>query len=238
MKTDIGIIAAMQIEIDGIISLLTETETENVSGMDFVSGILRGKRVVAVKCGIGKVFAAVCTQTMILKYSPGCIINTGVAGALSKDLSCLDIVVADSVVQHDMDTSPLGDPKGMISGINMVKIPADKVVSDTLATSVTAAADNNSRLYRGIIASGDKFVAYAGEKQYISELFGACACEMEGAAIGQTAYINGIPFGVIRAISDNGDSAADSAMDFAAFAKKAAGLCIRAVEDFAARYNI
>ena len=146
--------------------------------------------------------------------------------------------MADSVVQHDMDTSPLGDPKGMISGINMVKIPADKVVSDTLATSVTAAADNNSRLYRGIIASGDKFVANAGEKQYISELFGACACEMEGAAIGQTAYINGIPFGAIRAISDNGDSAADSAMDFAAFAKKAAGLCIRAVEDFAARYNI
>ena len=118
-KADIGIIGAMQIEVEALCAAMTDTETLTVGNMTFVCGRLRGKRVVCAKCGIGKVFAAMCAQTMILKYAPDCIINSGVAGTLSESLSIGQIALAEQVVQHDMDTSPIGDPVGLISGISL-----------------------------------------------------------------------------------------------------------------------
>ena len=106
----IGIIAAMQMELDGLKAAMTDTETETVSGMEFVRGTIGGNTVVAVVCGIGKVFAALCAQTMILKYVPDAVINIGVAGAVGPGLRVLDVVIADKVCQHDMDTSAIGDP--------------------------------------------------------------------------------------------------------------------------------
>ena len=119
-KADIGIIGAMQIEVEALCAAMENTETETVGNMTFVRGDLRGKRVVCAKCGIGKVFAAMCAQTMILRYTPACIINSGVAGTLSDTLTIGQIALAEQVVQHDMDTSPIGDPVGLISGINVI----------------------------------------------------------------------------------------------------------------------
>ena len=113
-KADIGIIGAMQIEVEALCAAMENTETETIGSIEFVYGTLRGKKVVCAKCGIGKVFAAMCAQTMILKYAPGVIVNSGVAGTLSQQLSIGQIALAEQVVQHDMDTSPIGDPVGLI----------------------------------------------------------------------------------------------------------------------------
>ena len=118
----IGIIGAMGVEVLALAELLENKKCEKISGIEYMSGTIYGKDVVLAVCGIGKVFAAICAQTMILKYNPDVIINTGVAGTLSDELSIGDIAIADSVVQHDMDTSPLGDPVGMLSDINIIKI--------------------------------------------------------------------------------------------------------------------
>lgn len=128
----IGIIGAMHIEVETVKSLMENKVSETVSGMEFVSGTLFGRKIVVAVCGIGKVAAAMCAQTMILKYSPECIINTGVGGSLDPELHICDVVIAESLVQHDMDTSPLGDPVGLISGINIVNIPCDGRVTAAL----------------------------------------------------------------------------------------------------------
>ena len=133
-KAAIGIIGAMQIEVEALCAAMENTVCETVGNMTFVYGDLKGKRVVCAKCGIGKVFAAMCAQTMILKYAPDCIINSGVAGTLSETLSIGQIALAEQVVQHDMDTSPIGDPVGLISGINIIYIPADPAVTRAKAT--------------------------------------------------------------------------------------------------------
>ena len=124
----IGIIAAMNVEMESLRSHIENPVSKNISGITFVSGTLEGKEVVTAVCGIGKVFAALCAQTMILRYQPECIINTGVAGTLTDALTIGSVAVSSGVVQHDMDTSPLGDPLGLISGINKVVIPADKLL--------------------------------------------------------------------------------------------------------------
>ena len=225
----IGIIAAMQMEIDGIKERTDAPETVTYSGVDFVCGNIGDKYVVCAKCGIGKVFAALCAQTMCLKFDLDCIINTGVAGGLAEGLSILDIVVAESVVQHDMDTSPLGDPVGLLSGINVVNIPCNEDISKALSESIEKVGVKHTT---GVIATGDQFISTQEKKDFIKSTFNAVSCEMEGGAIGQVCYVNGMPFGAIRAISDGGND--DAAMDYPAFAAKAAENSIAAVLNFLA----
>jgi adenosylhomocysteine nucleosidase len=112
----IGIIGAMKIETDNIKSMLKNTKVETISGIEFVCGTINGSQVVVAQCGIGKVFAALCAQTMILRYPVTEIVNIGIAGTLCNELNLLDIAISTAVVEHDMDTSPLGDPVGLISG--------------------------------------------------------------------------------------------------------------------------
>ena len=213
----IGIIGAMQVEIDKIKSTVENPTTETVSGIEFVSGKIHGHDAVVAVCGIGKVFAAVCAQTMILKYNPDVIINVGVAGTLTDKLSIADIAVASDVVQHDMDTSPLGDPVGLVSGINVIKFPADINTVEKIEKSIDNLGINRTR---GTIASGDQFMSDKDKKQKIVDNFDAIACEMEGASIGHVCYINGVDFAVIRSISDSADDSAF--MDYPEFVKKAA----------------
>ena len=213
----IGIIAAMNVEMESLRSHIENPVTEVISGVRFVRGMLEGKEVVTAVCGIGKVFAALCAQTMILRYAPDMIINTGVAGTLTDQLSIGSIAVSSSVVQHDMDTSPLGDPVGLISGINQVELPADEDLCGRLSACAGALGINT---VTGVIASGDQFVASSERKAFITEHFGAVACEMEGAAIGQVCYVNEVPFCVLRAISDSADGS--SHMDYPTFVKMAA----------------
>ena len=212
MKVDIGIIGAMEPEVRGLIAKLEGASCETVSGISIYTGTLLGKRVAIAKCGIGKVFAAVCAEVMILKYSPSLIVNTGVGGALSGGLTTGDIVIARDLVQHDMDTSAIGDPKGLVSGINKIYFEADKRASDILLSSARALG---LRATLGRIASGDKFIASAEDKCRIVSDFGGDVCEMEGCAIAQTAYINGTPFAVVRAISDSADG--EATMDYPTF---------------------
>jgi len=198
----IGIIGAMEIEVNQFKEQMTDKKTEKISNIEFVSGKLWGKSTVVAVSGVGKVNAAICTQTMCLKYSPDFIINSGVAGGLEPTLKICDAVVAESVIQHDMDTSPLGDPVGFISGLNIIEIPCSKELSQKL---LSASRENDIRSLQGKIVSGDQFINSSDKKDYLVKTFGAFACEMEAAAIGHTAYQNNIPFCILRSISDNAD---------------------------------
>ena len=213
----IGIIAAMNVEMQALRAHIENPVSETISGIEFVRGTIGGREVVTAVCGIGKVFAALCAQTMILTYKPECVINTGVAGTLTDKLSIGHIAVSSAVVQHDMDTSALGDPKGLISGINVVEIPADEALSGKI---LACAKEMDINAVCGVIASGDQFVASGERKEFITGQFGAIACEMEGAAIGQVCYVNKVPFCVLRAISDSADGS--SHMDYPQFVKIAA----------------
>ena len=110
MQADIGIIGALADEVAELISNLECHEIKRLGSVDFHTGKIFGKSVVIAKCGVGKVFAAICAEAMIIGFSPKLIVNTGVGGALARGLSVTDTVIADKLVQHDMDTSPIGDP--------------------------------------------------------------------------------------------------------------------------------
>lgn len=229
MTKKIGIIGAMKIEVESLANMLEERHDSICSGIIFHEGRLCGANVVLAVCGVGKVFAAVCAQTMIIKYGADVIINTGVAGGLDEGLHICDAVIAERVVQHDMDTSALGDPKGLLSGINVVYIDCDRLITNALEKCVI---DLKIKYMRGTIASGDVFVADEEKKSFIRENFGALACEMEGAAIGHVCYINNIPFGVLRTISDGGCD-----MDYVTFAGIAADKGKQIILEFIKTYK-
>lgn len=211
----IGVIGAMQMEVDELKQALSDTTVESCSGVNFVCGKMNDVEVVAAVCGIGKVFAAVCAQTMILRYGVDMVINIGVAGSLVKELGVLDVALADKVCQHDMDTSPIGDPVGLLSGINMIYLPCDEKMRALMETCLK---EQNHHYLVGPIASGDQFIATEEKKQWIREHFEAIAAEMEGASIGHVCYVNQVPFLVLRSISDS----EGGAMDYQTFAEKAA----------------
>ena len=208
-----GIICAMTIEAEGIISEMENKEVTVISGIEYTVGKLYNKDIVVAVCGVGKVFAAACAQTMILKFAPAEIINVGVAGSLVADLKVFDVAVATSLCQHDMDTSAIGDPVGLISGVNMVKFPASERINNAIIDCLKSSGLNYKE---GTIASGDLFVAEREKKNWIRDTFDAVACEMEGGSVAQICYINGVDFAVLRAISD------EEGGDYAVFAKKAA----------------
>ena len=202
----IGIIGAMSAEVEALKAKIENPRSERISGAEFVSGRLSGKDVVVAQCGIGKVFAAICAQTMILRYGATVLINTGVAGTLSDKIGILDFAISSGVVQHDMDTTAIGDAPGLISGINIVEIPAAKSLCETV---VSTAIEQGNRAIAGVVASGDQFINNASRKAFIRDTFGAVCCEMEGAAIGHVCYINGVDFVIIRCISDNASGEAE-----------------------------
>ena len=212
MKVDIGIIGAMQPEVEAIIASLENRVTECVSGIEINTGKIYGKTVAVARCGIGKVFAAICAEAMIIKYSPSLLVNTGVGGALAPDLQTGDIVVARDLCQHDMDTTAVGDSKGLISGINKIYFDADSRAGDIL---VGAANALGLRARLGRIATGDQFIASREVKASILDEFHADACEMEGGAVAQVAFVNNTPFAVVRAISDSADG--EATMDYPTF---------------------
>lgn len=232
-KTDVGIIGAMQPEIEQLLSQMKKPKLKVISGILFYSGKLGKKKAVIAKCGIGKVFAALTAEAMILNYAPKLLINTGVGGALAPDLRQGDIVVAEKLVQHDMDTSAIGDPVGMISGIGKTFFEADAKAVRLLCEYAVKA---NLPLKKGTIASGDVFVASGDKKDRIRDLFGATVCEMEGAALAQVAFVNKTPFTVIRCVSDGADESAGESYEFflPAAAKKSAEVAYQLAQQYSA----
>ena len=232
----IGIICAMQEELKEIKAGMEPDGELEYAGVKFFLGKLEGQEVVCAVCGVGKVFAAICAQTMILKFHPSLIINVGVAGSLSDSLNVADIVIARKLVQHDMDVTPLGVPRGQILGSDIRYIPTSDEIRDELFSAImllnaeNAFGDREIKALQGTIASGDQFISSKGMKQLIVEEFDAIACEMEGAAIAQVCYVNKLPFCVLRAISDSADAGAK--MDYPAFVELAASNSAKVIKRF------
>lgn len=215
----IGIIGAMDEEVDVLKSEMSVNEIKSIANMDFYIGVLEGKEVALVRCGIGKVNAAICTQILISELDAKIIINTGVAGAINDSLNVLDIVVSSDVQQHDFDVTGFGHKLGEIPRMEKSIFPADeKLVQKALTASKEVLKQNNA--VEGRIVSGDIFVSDAKLKEKLLENFGAYCTEMEGAAIGHTCYVNNIPFVIIRAMSDKADGSAHS--NFNEFVQQAA----------------
>lgn len=222
----IGLIGAMAVEVEALMEQL-EGRSEQRIGMDlFVSGRLYGVEAVLCVCGPGKVNAALCAQSMILHYHPEWVLNLGVAGAGDTDVAIGDMVVAVSAVQHDVDTSPIGDPVGMVSKINLIEIPCDAFLRQRLVQA--ASCVEGMKVHEGVIATGDQFIHDGQTRGRIHAQFRAKAVEMEGGAVAQACYMHGVPCGVLRSISDQADG--QSEMDYPTFTKLAASHSQQVVE--------
>ena len=221
----IGILGALDIEVAKLYEELEDATVEEAYGYKYARGRLCGRDVVVAKCGVGKVNAAVCAQTMVVKYAPELIVNSGVAWSLTKELDICDIAVGKDIVQHDFDTTGCGDHIGFVSTVEMTYFPCDEKAS----AAILGAAKElgiNARFTR--IASGDQFITARARKEWIVETFGAAACEMEAGAIAQVCYIAGIRCAVIRAISDATDD--QHGMEFDQFAALAAENSVRVLK--------
>ena len=217
----IGIIGAMDVEVEHLKDELSNARSEHVAGTDYCSGLLGEKDVVVVKCGVGKVIG--CTH----------LINTGIAGSLDPErLDIGDLVVSTDCVQHDFEVEELGYEPGLIPGRERVEFIADEVLRDA-ALAAAAEAAPEVHVIAGRVASGDQFVCREQTRRRIVDTFGALCCEMEGAAIAQAAEANGVPFVVVRAISDK-PGTEGQAMDYATFERASAERCAGIVEHMVA----
>lgn len=205
----IGIIGAMQEEIDNIKSLAEIRNTKEVANLVFYEGVLEDKLVVIVQCGIGKINATLCTQLLISQFEVDYVINLGAAGSLQPYLKVGDIVVATDLVQHDMDCVGFGYEIGVTPGYSL-KVATD---SELLGVSFEVAEKFNTPVYLGTIATGDLFVSNNNQKEEILNNFNAQCCEMEGYAVASTCYANNVSSIVIRAISDGADDKAQISFD-------------------------
>ena len=222
----IGIIGAMDIEVDALKEQMADVTRVNKASMEFYQGKLNGKDVVVVRSGIGKVNAAVCTQILADVFEVEAVINTGIAGSLRNEINIGDIVVSTDALQHDMDAVEFGYPKGQIPGMKVFSFVANAALRET-AVRVCQKVNPDIQVFEGRVVSGDQFVASAEVKNKIIKEFAGYCTEMEGAAIAQTAYLNGIPFVVVRAISDKADNSAT--MDNLTFETQTAQHCVNLV---------
>ena len=225
----VGIIGAMELEVETLKSKMEVKSTTTKARMEFFEGKLNGVDVVIVRSGIGKVNAGMCTQILSDLFGVTHIINTGVAGSLNAAIDIGDIVVSTEVLQHDVDATNFGYQLGEIPQIGTLTFPADEKMA-ALAKEVCEKVNTEIKVFSGLIVSGDQFVADKAVKQRIKDNFHGLCTEMEGAAIGQAAYLNGVPFVILRAISDKADDSAE--MDYPTFEHKAAEHCAKLVEEF------
>ena len=214
----LGIIGAMDQEVAEIKNQMTDVRIERAAAMDFYRGKLRGKDVVVVRSGVGKVNAAVCTQILADRYGVDAVVNTGIAGSLRNEINIGDIVLATDAVQHDMDATCFDYPAGKIPQMDVYEFKADEKLRE-LAKECSKEVIPDVGVFEGRVLSGDQFVSSREKKNWLTETFGGYCTEMEGAAIAQAAYLNGIPFLVIRSISDKADDSAD--IDYKTFEMKA-----------------
>lgn len=214
----LGIIGAMDEEVAKIKERLENVEVQTFGGMDFYKGNFEGKSVVVVRSGIGKVNAAVCTQILADRYQVSGIVNTGIAGSLMAKIDIGDIVLSTDALQHDMDATNFGYPAGQIPRMDVLSFHADPKLL-ALAKECCGRVNPEIHTYEGRVVSGDQFISDQKKKDWLIETFHGYCTEMEGAAIAQAAYLNGIPFLIIRAISDKADNSAN--VDYPTFEAQA-----------------
>ena len=214
----LGIIGAMDEEVAKIKEKMTQVQVTRAAGMEFYVGKLCGQDAVVVRSGIGKVNAGMCTQILVDRFQADAVINTGIAGSLKNEINIGDIVISTDTVQHDVDASGFGYPKGQIPRVDTFAFKADEALC-SLALSCNETVNPDIQAFKGRVVSGDQFISNREKKKWLAEEFGASCTEMEGAAIAQAAYLNGIPYLVIRAISDKADDSAG--VDYAVFEAQA-----------------
>lgn len=203
----IGIIGAMDEEVRDLKEQMSDVTVNKKAGMDFYRGTLSGKPVVTVQSGVGKVNAAMCTQILIDEYHVDCVLNTGIAGSLQNIIDIGDIVLSTEAAQHDMDATVWGYKPGQVPGMDTYMFPASTLLIGK-AEQVCSEVNPDIHTFRGRVVSGDQFISDHEVKRKLAEIFGGYCAEMEGAAIAQTAWRNGVPFLIIRVISDKADGSA------------------------------
>ena len=221
----LGIIGAMDVEVALLKEKMENSTVSSWAGMEFCQGILEGIPAVVVQCGVGKINAAMCTQLLIDRFSVTAVVNTGIAGSLDAKLDIGDLVISRDAIHHDFDLRFWGRPIGQVPGLDVTAFPA----AESLVRSAYAAAEaiNPGHNRIGRVASGDQFICSREQKDKIISDTQAICAEMEGASIAHTAYRNGVPFVIIRAISDKADNSAE--MDYPAFEAIAADRCAQVI---------
>lgn len=225
----LGIIGAMRVEVDTLVSNLENESRRTVAGSVYYEGLLSGLDVVVVQCGIGKVNAALCAQILCSEFGVTHLVNTGVAGSLDPELDIGDLLVSRDAMHHDFDCGPVGYPKGQVPGMDVLAFPADEKLMDLAYAAAESVNPGHTKV--GRVASGDQFISRKEVKEEIIAVTGASCTEMEGATIAHVAYRNGIPFVILRAISDKADDSAE--MDYPTFEAIAARRCAQVTMELA-----
>ncbi|MBD9185081.1 MAG: 5'-methylthioadenosine/adenosylhomocysteine nucleosidase [Clostridiales bacterium] len=227
----LGIIGAMDLEIETLLGAMQVESQRRYAGSAYSEGVLMGLPVVVVQCGVGKVNAAIAAQVLCDCYQVTHLVNTGIAGSLDASLDIGDLVVSTDAVYHDFDCTPFGYPLHQVPGVDVEAFPADPWLAQAALAAAEAVNPGHCRM--GRIASGDQFIADPARKAEIIASTGAQCTEMEGTAIAHTAYRNGVPFVILRAISDKADDSAHE--DYPTFERKAAEHCAAVTRTLAAR---
>ncbi len=215
MLIKIGIIGAMDVEVGLLKAKLESAQTKEAGGLTFVEGLLNKIPVVIVKSGVGKVNAALCTQRLILQMGVTHIINTGIAGAMAKGLRVLDFVISTDALYHDMDATGFGYKITEIPQMKTSAFPADGKMIDAAKQAFDSLPETKGhKLIAGRIATGDQFISNAEIKAKIARDCSPSCVEMEGAAIAHAAYLNSVPFLIIRCMSDMADDSGESTYTF------------------------
>ena len=229
----LGIIGAMEVEVEKLKEMMDGAQQQTVAGMDFFQGKLKGKDVVVVRSGVGKVNAAICSQILADLYHVDGIINTGIAGSLNAKIDIGDIVLSTDALQHDMDATGFGYEPGVIPRMETSTFIADEKLRK-LAKECCERVNPDIHVFEGRVVSGDQFISDKAKKEFILNTFAGDCTEMEGAAIAQAAYLNQIPFLIIRAISDKADDSATE--DYPTFEAKAIAHSVKLVQAIVAGY--
>lgn len=231
----LGIIGAMAGEVAKLKEMMENPQIVTRQKMEFYSGSIFGTEVVVVKCGVGKVNAAMCTQALIDGFGVDAIINTGIAGSLDADIDIGDIVFATDTLEHDMDVSPLGYEPGVIPETEVSVFKTDERLL-ALAIEAEKVAGLDVKVFTGRVVSGDQFIAGREQKNRLCSMFGGKCAEMEGAAIGHVAVLNGVPYLVVRAISDKADDSAK--LDYPTFEAMAIDNSVKMMTEIIKRYEV
>lgn len=226
----LGIIGAMDVEVALLKEHLEDARQVHRAGMEFSEGTLADLPAVVVRCGVGKVNAALCTQVLADLFDVTHLVNTGVAGSLDGAIDIGDVVVSTDAVHHDVDVCALGYEPGQVPGLPTLAFSADPQLRQ-VALEAAAEVAPEIHAFEGRIASGDQFIGSSQEKERIAGAFRARCAEMEGASIAHACQLNGLPFVIVRAISDKADGS--STMDYPSFEQAAAKRCARIVERMA-----
>lgn len=217
----LGIIGAMSVEVEALKAKMENTDVQIHAGSEYYAGMLEGIPAVVVQCGVGKVNAALCAQILCSIYGVSHLVNTGIAGSLDAQLDICDLVVSEDAMYHDFTVTAFGYPYGKVPGMDVIAFPADPMLIKLAYAAAEAVNPGHTKV--GRVASGDQFVCDKAVKDGIIANTQALCTEMEGAAIAHTAYRNGVPFVILRAISDKADGSAE--MDYPAFETLAAHRC-------------